>query len=280
MQIVVIVNFSRSGGTLLTRVLGMLDNAVIASEINPLCGANPDNEYDDPSRAVRRQMKEWHGIELAEGDLVETIDELARYCERHDKVLVVRDWSQLDFVSSPQNGFDPSGRFRLIEILSPIAELRVIGFVRDAIDVFLSSSRDLEVFGREYRRYVERLVELDVPILKYEDLVSRQDETVEALCALSGLNYSNAHRRFADNRKATGDIQAGKASRGIRAQTARPLARKWAPASVRRAMEADENLREANRLLGYPDGYRNDDVESFLGMVKRKSINRMWKLLG
>ena len=83
--------FSRSGGTLLNKIIGSLPNVVMLSEVNPLgggWGARREKSYTTP----KEQALNWYGIELRADDYVESILELNDICDKDNKTLVVRDW--------------------------------------------------------------------------------------------------------------------------------------------------------------------------------------------
>ncbi|RLB04232.1 MAG: hypothetical protein DRG83_05280 [Deltaproteobacteria bacterium] len=275
MRIVVVINFSRSGGTLLTRILGMLPDIVIASEINPLLGATPENQAAAPALALKRQMEAWYGISLFGENFVDVVRNLADRCNDSGKQLIIRDWTHLDFRKGKHNGWRPTYRFRIIEELNNLAELVPFAFVRDAIDVYLSSGGDLKDFASDYLAYTRELVKLGAPIVKYEDLVSQPDKTVKRICDICDLRYSEDYKNFSTNRKCTGDIQLGRTSRGGRQQSICLLPRKWVSKQRRVQINACRDLVQANRLLGYPLTYSNGNTETFCQMVLRRIRNKV-----
>ena len=270
MKIVVILNFARSGGTLLTRMLGMLPNVVMASEINSAFGVTPDNRIAPSADALRQQMDAWYGISLEGENLVEVASELAVQCKRRNQQLVIRDWSYLDFRKCRENGWAPSRQFTLLQELEKVATLNTVAMVRDAIDVCLSNAEAVEDFAEDYLAYVEALIRLGAPIMKYENLVRDPDATMRELCELTGLQFSTAYRKFSENQKCTGDSQLGGRSRGGNIDKPVALPRRWIRTSGRADIERCEALTRANRLLGYPVGYDNGRIESLTSMLRRR----------
>ena len=273
-KITVIINFGRSGGTLLNRILGTFPEVVICSEINPLLGATPDHKAIEPQLALKYQMKSWYDIDLEGGSFRESIQHLAQYCHNADKHLVIRDWTNLDFTKKEANGYNPKYSFSIIEELQFIGEIRVFAFVRDAIDVYLSTHGDLQEFASNYLKYVESLIREKIPILKYEDLIRDPQKTIMDICNMVGLAYLDRCKDFTENFQCTGDLQLGKRSRGLRQKEITILPRKWVGWHERKKINTCANLIRANQLLKYNGDYSSQKMESFNQLVIRKIYNR------
>jgi len=274
-KIIVIINYSRSGGTLLTRILGMLPNVIIGSEINPLAGATPDHKAIQPHLALKKQMKLWYDIEVDGNSFEECVQNLAEYCNLAGSHLVIRDWTHVDFIKRKENEYKPKYNFNILEQLNSIGNLKAFVFVRDAIDVYLSSSKQINEFSMAYLIYVKKILEEQFPIFKYEDLIENPDDTVKKICDLIGIEYSPDYKRFNENLKCTGDIQLGKRSRGLYKGGIVKLPRKWVACSSRKKIDACKNLIEANSLLGYPTSYSLAKLESFGQMIVRKMRSKI-----
>lgn len=249
--VTVMLCFARSGGTVLNRCLGMLPNVVMLSEVNPLGGGWGPRGADSYT-TVGAQAKHWYGIELKSDDFSDALVELADACRRRDRVLIVRDWSFIDFVPHEYNGMQPPRRFLTLDALESRVGVRPFAFVRNAIDVYLSRRGDTEAFFRDYLAYVRELVRRKVPIFRYEDFCRNPEGTLRALCRLSGARFSDAFRRYEEYENVNGDVQLGTASRGIRRRGIRPLKRKPVDADLRRRIGGNPDMVAANRLLGYP----------------------------
>jgi len=256
----------------------MLPNTVIASEINPLCGATPDNMPASPSIALKQQMALWYRTSLGGDTLADVVKDLLCQCERRGLQLIIRDWTHHDFRKSTLNHGRPSYQFKIIRELEEVAELTVFAFVRDAIDVYLSSKPDLNDFAKDYFAYVREILKNNIPIVKYEDIVSSPDHTVRAICDMTGLTYSDSYRLFTENTRCTGDIQLGRVSRGIRQKSVAALPRKRMARKVRSQIDNCDTILQANRLLGYPALYNNGRVETSCQMLARRVCNCIGKL--
>lgn len=275
MKIIVILAFSRSGATLLNRVIGMLPDVVICSEVNPLAGVAPGPNVLPAASAVKKQMKEWHDIQVCGESFTEAIKDLLEQCHLSNKQLIIRDWTHVDFRKSKINKWSPSYRFTILDELCKVGNLSVLGFVRDSIDVFLSSGGSIRDFAADYLPYVRSLVELKIPIIKYEELVRNPEDTIKETCDLLELRFSDEYKEFASNDKCTGDIQLGRVSRGMRQPSLGLMPRKRVSRKMWREIEMTTSLLEANSLLGYPETYWNGSVESTTQSVCRRIRNRL-----
>ncbi len=277
-KIVVIINFARSGGTLLARVLGMLPNVILASEINPLLGVSPAHQAINPAEALKQQMREWYSITLCGDSFLEVVSNLTQHCSRLNMNLIIRDWTFLDFRKNKLNQWNCSYQFKNIESLGKVSDLVVFAFVRDAIDVYLSHGGDINDFSEDYLLYVKKLVSLKIPIVKYENLASNPNDTVKIICGMTGIEFSTTYQNYFTNFKCTGDTQSGNVSRGVRNNNISLLPRKWLTKKKRMIVNSCDNLMQANQLLGYPVSYDNRNIETYCQMINRKIRNRYYAL--
>ena len=134
-NIIIILNFSRSGGTLLSRAIGMLPNVILLSEINTHLGASTSNKSISSHKAVIEQVYNWYGIEVSGDSLKEVILNLLKICEQKHKQLIIRDWTYMDFRSNVSNNWKPKYKFSLIDEIGEISSIKTFAFVRNAIDI-------------------------------------------------------------------------------------------------------------------------------------------------
>lgn len=279
MKIIVISNFARSGGTLLTQLLNTFESVWVLSEISTQAGATPDHRATSPEAAIVQQASQWFGVDLkSDIGLVEVIKELGDAATSQGKTLVIREWSYQNFAKTKQNDFQPSGRLDLVDCLSDTFELIPVAFVRDGIDVFLSMRGDLVEFASVYCAYAESTVARGLPVLKYEDLVASPSQFEQTLAELTGLDWKFDVDGYKKS-PATGDLQLGNVSRGIRSNKISALPRKRVSYSLVCQIESCEPLMKANRLFGYPESYLNGNVEGLIGMLARRGTNRTNKIL-
>ncbi len=248
----ILVNYSRSGGTLLSRVLGSLPGVVLLSEVNP-------KQNHAPHTDINFQMREWYGVEVEGNSFPEKIGFVQQWCADQGKTLIVRDVSAFDFMPNSTNNFSPAGRFETVHQLSEHFETECIGFVRDAIDVWIS--RDCPpYFSRHYLPYVQALLDLRIPIFKYESFCRRPEVELPRICSAWSLPCDlTALERFHANHRVTGDNQTEKPSRGFAQPHIVTLERRRIADSLQKHLEDDKNLKQANALLDYPETYVSEN---------------------
>ena len=93
MSIGVILNYGRSGGTLLNRCLGTLPNVVIKSEVSPYRQPNVSGQ----PVTVQQQASQWYGNSLQSNEFAESIVELHEKCYELSKRLIIRLWCVGEF---------------------------------------------------------------------------------------------------------------------------------------------------------------------------------------
>jgi len=237
------------------------------SEVNPLGGGGGEPGAV-PCRTVRKQAEHWYGIPLSENGFGKTIEELETYCASVGKTLIVRDWSYVNFAPVEENGYSPPLEFLTLREIPTSVDVVPFAFVRDAIDVWIS--RDMPEpadFFSNYLSYVKKILELDIPIFKYEEFCTDPANTLKAICAAVGLEFSDITNSYMKFRNVNGDIQIR--SRGQARPEIRPLQRRKISRTSVRRLENSEAMVECNKLLGYSPKYSG----GLLG------IRRLYKVL-
>ncbi len=248
-----IINYSRSGGTMLSRVLSSFSNVILLSEVNP-------NQHHSYHFDITYQMKKWYNIDVIGDTFIEKVDFVYTWCNQNNKTLIIRDVTAFDFLPNPTNHFKPSGNFETYLLLKAHFPVDTICFVRDAIDVWIS--RDCPPnFSKHYLNYVTHLLALNSPIFKYENFCLQPNLELEKICQTLDLpvDYS-ALVTFYMNQNVTGDNQMEAPSRGILLQSIKPLKRKKIANYLQNQLASDANLKSANRLLDYNTDYKNSQT--------------------
>ncbi len=207
------LNLARSGGTILARCLGCMDEVVLLSEVHPL--GRP--MIDPVPQALR-----WHGLVRAnEQDKLQLmpyaplIRLMAQRAHAQGKRLVLRDWSHLDFLGVPF--VEPSMSSRTMRVLqasgSEIGPLHCFATVRHPMDMWVSQQRldmlqgqvDIARFLQGVRAFAKLATE--VGFVRYEDFTQHPDETLKALCKGLGVAF-DPHwiERYRLYDKVTGDV--------------------------------------------------------------------------
>lgn len=268
------IGYARSGGTLLARCLASLPAVMLFSEVNPRRWPGAGNgRY-----TLNAQARAWHGIELRAQGFADGASELAAYAAREGKHLVFRDWSVIDFVPMKENGFKPAGRFSAWDALAVLPQVRAFGFIRDAIDVWISNGcRD--DFFRYYRAYLEALIGLGIPIYRYEDFCADPDLFMQRLCAEMGLPYDPGYQAFHRVGAVTGDVDLPTPSRGMRFGRVVNLPRRRISSAQRKWLKQNEDARAVNRLAGYPIDYEARPLENrwVLLAARLRALLRDWR---
>jgi hypothetical protein len=249
---ILLLNYSRSGGTLLSSILGKFDNVVLVSEVNPTANA---------TSSVKEQVKDWYGIEIANGSYTEMITELNEYCLLHNKTLVIRDFSFVDFTPHALNGFEVMNRFSSIQELKNTIPLKVFSFVRNAFDIWISRNCPPH-FSIGYLNYVEQLISLQIPIFKYEDFCNNSETELAKICDFIGIKYNKQHLQTPNNyQNITGDNLMKAQSRGRLLNQITPLKRKQIPRLWIKKISTDLPLKKANKLLSYDPNFNAVEME-------------------
>jgi hypothetical protein len=252
-SIKLILNYSRSGGTLLTRVLGKLPDVLLLSEVNP-------NQHHSFHFDITYQMKKWHNVDVIGESFIEKVEFVYNWCNEHHKTLIIRDVTSFDFLPNPSNHFKPSGNFETYLLLKTHFPVDTICFVRDAIDIWIS--RDCPpYFSKHYVQYVTSIQALHVPILKYESFCKQPQLELEKICSLLNMPFdSSVLNTFYTNLNVTGDNQMNKPSRGFQLTSIQVLGRKRISRYLQQKLRIDKTLQQANRLLEYSTHYKNNEI--------------------
>lgn len=248
-----IINYSRSGGTMLSRVLSAFPNVVLLSEVNP--NQNHSYHFD-----ITYQMKEWYDVDVIGESFIEKVDFVYNWCHNHNKILIIRDVTAFDFLPNPTNQYNPSGKLNTYQLLKAHFPVDTICFVRDAIDVWIS--RDCPPnFSKHYLDYVTHLLALNVPVFKYESFCNQPNLELEKICQTLELSFDDSVlNTFYTNQKVTGDNQMDAPSRGILLQSIKPLKRKRIANYLQNQQVNDSKLKLANSLLNYAIEYKNNQT--------------------
>ncbi len=268
-MIYLMLSYARSGGTLLNRCLGSFDEVVMLSEINPMDNGN--RRMDAP-----RQCRSWYGIDVHNTDFKGIISECNDWCNAHNKKLIVRDWSTVNFRKMDKNHFSPPNRFLIIDELKEVDDLKIFTLVRDPIDVFICAGSET-VALEGYARFVKEAMNIKGnKIIKYEDLCRSPNEVMKDLCDYIGIPYSEEWRLFYRNTKATGDIDLKAEPRNRKKELITLPRRKRISAISILEVNQSVYLREVNSYLNYLSSYHDgaeieknyDRLRSYLGSVR------------
>jgi protein O-GlcNAc transferase len=206
---------ARTGGTVICRCLASMKGVVLLSEIHPL-GTQTFNPL--------HQAHAWYDL-LSNEDLesarsgrlsfLEAMQLISQRCTEQGKILVVRDWSHLDYTGVPFT--QPSYRSLLAEKLQSAFALVRYSTVRHPLDQWLSVARQPVFqerlgparFLRGANRFADAAVQTG--FMRFEDFTRDNDTALRQLCAGLELEFDPGYReKWQSYTHVTGDILSGR----------------------------------------------------------------------
>jgi hypothetical protein len=248
-------HLARTGGTVISKCLACMEGVVLLSEIHP-AGVRFDNMNP------LNQAHDWFGL-LTPADIamlerrgpLPFADAIALVHARaagRGALLVIRDWTHLDFTGVPYVPRPPYA-LGLVEALAPSFDILHMATVRHPIDQWLSLRRlrvmqgviDLPTFLYGYRRFAELCPAIG--FVRYEDFASDPEAALRALCARLAVPYDAGFRhRWSAYARMTGDVRRTAADSRIRLPARPPV-----EPSLLAAFAENADYRRAIELLGY-----------------------------
>ncbi|MGE4440984.1 MAG: hypothetical protein AB7D27_05795 [Desulfomicrobium sp.] len=275
LDVVVMCCYARSGGTLLNRILGVLPNTIVISEVNPL-GGGYGKEREASLDSIPAQAKGWYDYTVTSQTYGEQAAELASLVDGDGKVLVIRDWPYVNFHPHPYNGNLPPQRLLIFDEISRYLIPRPFALVRDAVDVWASCGKQHNFFSY-YLKYIEAIVDYNMPIVKYEDLCANPEAIVRRLCASTGLVFSN-FANFYQFSRVNGDTQLAES---VRKKRGNPTSIELRP---RREITSEDvffldnckDFQVCQSLLGYSAKVTPVKIRKPLIQVIQQVMNEAW----
>jgi hypothetical protein len=191
-RLAVLVCYSRSGGTLMNRILGSLENVIVLSEVNPWGSFKP----------MLEQAKEWFSLinagemrELEGKGFSEQIRELQKKATEKGSTIIIRDWSAANFMNGLVKNRKPSYRLETLNELSREFLLQPLVLMRDPYSTWESNADNFgqyfdlspERFFLEYEKYLVSIK--DIPRIKLEDFTSFPGEYMRWICKYWNLSF-------------------------------------------------------------------------------------------
>lgn len=247
----VLHNMARSGGTLISRCIGSMEGMALLSEIHPA-----GIRFFHPLK----QAQHWFGLLSSEEvarcrglSFLDAIELVWDRCEKSNLVLVIRDWSHLDYTALPFLPY-PSYCLKTAEVLSERFDVVNTATVRHPIDQWLSLSElelmagriDIASFLRGYRLFAEQCQQIG--FVRFEDITSDPDKCLQLLCQRLSLTFDAKYRNnWQTYTKVTGDTPgSSRAGNEIRSIPRKPITD-----TVLREFEGNRDYQRSIALLGY-----------------------------
>lgn len=254
-------HLARSGGTLISKCIATMDRVALLSEIHPIgaTAIHPRLRIDPFGQAYR-----WHGL-VGDADVKRlkqrppTFQQLMFLLEQRaaakNKLLVLRDWSHLDYTGVPF--CEPRYSSMLADVFAGAYEVKRVCTVRHPIDQYLSLLKLPLVAqaGLSVERYLvgcEKFAELcaQTGFIRYEDFTREPDASLRTICDALAIPFDPGYvERWPSYTKITGDRQGSRG--GL--EVIRPLDRRAAPDELIDEFKQHDAYHRSKELLGYTE---------------------------
>jgi hypothetical protein len=256
-------SLSRSGATLVCRCIGCMPNIILLSEIHPLSSRRASDKGEQSFDPLI-QACYWHNI-LSPEDIsekqynyIERIQLIVRGCNDNLKQLVIRDFTQIDFIGIPLR-LEPSYYLRHARLLSDYFEVIPFALVRHPIDMWLSQRKMAPYFQRltidffldSYFEYAQQIQPFG--FVRYEDFIEDPDKQMQIICDKLQIRFDkNFLINWTSYNKITGDTDQTN-SRGAGINKIISLPRRPIQDDTLNQFRANKKYWEALKILNYND---------------------------
>jgi hypothetical protein len=252
------------GGTLLSRCLGVLPDVALLSEVNPASVKlfpTFDPLYQDSNwlhLLTASDAERFSGVDLGEiGNFRTLIQVFYDRAKAHNRHLVIRDYSYIEFVGAPFRA-DPPRRLTLREAVPGSIPIASIALIRHPVAQWLSLSKHVQPsvvspswFCDAYAAFLRELAA--TPVFKYEEFVADPDHQLQSICGKIRLPFASSFReQFHQFDGVTGDFTR------LRDSSISPPARKSVPAEVMEEFRSSESFHFILAKTGYRDGFSSE----------------------
>jgi hypothetical protein len=216
-----------SGGTMISKCVAALPNAILLSEIDPLSRMRVDHPDTfaptDLLVALRRSLRPVPDRVLSTV-FQASLAALHREMTELGQVLVLRDHAHSQFCTEQQADSRPT----LHELVTGILPTRSVVTLRHPLDAFLSLGHrgwthfdpfTLEDYALRVSAFLDRHAQ--VPVILYEDFTADPDSALREICAHLDLPYSPLITDLAPVFRLSGD--SGRSGDVITPRTRRPI---------------------------------------------------------
>jgi predicted O-linked N-acetylglucosamine transferase (SPINDLY family) len=270
-------NMARSGGTLVCKCIGSINETVLLSEIHP-----KGHKHFNPIQQARQWHDLLHPVDL---DLLnrkknvkfaQAIKLIYSRASEISQKLVIRDWAHLDFIGVPFLE-KPEYKMGLLDELRPHFDFKQIALVRHPVDQWLSLSKlqvmknhlDIDHYLKGYLEFTKQAAEIGY--IRYEDFTADPLWQMKILCEKLQLDFDQDFiNKWYDYEKITGDT--GKQSRGSKLRQIKSLPRQPVPSELLEKFRANEDYWQALKILNYQDVEENKKVVSHPAITIDQSI--------
>ncbi|TAG96961.1 MAG: hypothetical protein EAZ18_03895 [Oscillatoriales cyanobacterium] len=190
----IIHHLSKSGGTIISRCLGCMQDIILLSEVHPL--------NSEVNRYPLQQAYCWFNLLTTEEiqainpegsiSFADSIKLIYQKGQEKNQTLVLRDWNHLDFFGIPYTA--PTHILSTNQALQKQFHLLEVATVRHPIDEWYSMQRlpdlrhiSLEDYLTGYLNFIESCH--GMTFIHYEDFACFPEKTMQTICQILDINY-------------------------------------------------------------------------------------------
>ena len=258
----------RSGGTIISRCLAVMDGTLLLSEVHPYINEVLRVRCPDIKQYLPLvQAEHWFNLTTSKdheelekqgllGDFVAEIALIHQRCTARGERLVIRDFNNLDFAGINYHA-SPPFRFTTFETLQERFGTFRFFTVRHPANQWASLTKlftedptpMLQRFLLGFRLFAEHAA--DVGFVRYEDFTRHLERELKSICEALELPYDPTWQaRWAGYKKITGDIRA----RTGKSEISPPRRNVIEPGLLHR-LRSNADYRKSLELLGYQDAH-------------------------
>ena len=212
-------NLPKTGGTIISKCLGAQKNISLLSEIHPQGQQIRDKMAINSLIADPiYQAYKWNNLMTDEEyknhkdcnkDFKTKIDFIVKKALSVNKILIIRDWSFVDFFGKPF--IEPTYKNILLETLQKKFEIQNIFILRNPIETLISCYKNLpffkdnynlDFFLNSYRNFF--LTASEDRIFKYEDFFTKPNHILMKMCEILKIEYTDEYTKNMKNIILTG----------------------------------------------------------------------------
>ena len=212
-------NLPKTGGTIISKCLGAQKNISLLSEIHPqgqkirdkmaINSLIADPIYQAYKWNNLMTDEEYKNYKDCNKDFKTKIDFIVKKALSVNKILIIRDWSFVDFFGKPF--IEPTYKNTLFETLQKKFEIQNIFILRNPIETLISCYKNLpffkdnynlDFFLNSYRNFF--LTASKDRIFKYEDFFTKPNNILMKMCEILKIEYTDEYTKNMKNIILTG----------------------------------------------------------------------------
>ncbi len=250
-RIAVLYHLARTGGTLISKCLGAMQQTVLLSEIHPVMSVM------DPLIQAHRffgllDEQELRLLSSSEVNYIEKIQIIYNKVQQSQQYLLIRDWSHLDFTARPFIT-QPTHQLSQGKYLAESFTVREFSTVRHPLDSYLSLNKlpimqgqmSIKSYIDGYHAFAKKAKKTG--FIRYEDFCQNPDKSLQTICETLDIPFDPGYKNtYQDYTNITGDTHNPAQKQGIRT----PVRKPFEPA-ILQEMESLDNYWKTLELLGY-----------------------------